>query len=108
MRRRLIRAQNLAGPCPLVTTDDEAPTAARMPAEQRLPALLVLDTDGLPHAVIPGSQLIRELVPPMRSKSRCSLPSSTSDAMQRPRSASAASPLRNDPDVPLLAARRRP
>ncbi|WP_432076206.1 CBS domain-containing protein, partial [Streptomyces wuyuanensis] len=33
-------------------------------AEQRLPALLVLDTDGLPHAVVPGSQLVRELVPP--------------------------------------------
>ncbi|MFD8192419.1 CBS domain-containing protein [Streptomyces wuyuanensis] len=38
-----------------MTTDDDALVAAGMPAEQRLPALLALDTDGLPHAVIPGS-----------------------------------------------------
>ncbi|MEU4132234.1 hypothetical protein [Streptomyces wuyuanensis] len=38
-----------------MTTDDDALVAAGMPAEQRLPALLALDTDGLPQAVIPGS-----------------------------------------------------
>lgn len=48
-------AQDLAEPCPFVTTDDDALVAAGMPAEQRLPALLALDTDGLPQAVIPGS-----------------------------------------------------
>lgn len=57
-----MRAQDLAEPCPFVTTDDDALVAARTLTEQRLPALLVLDTDGLPHAVIPGSQLIRERV----------------------------------------------
>jgi hypothetical protein len=58
-----MRARDLAEPFPFVTTDDDAIDAARMPAEQSLPALLVLDTDGQPHAIVPGSQLIRQLLP---------------------------------------------
>ncbi|MEU2287511.1 hypothetical protein ABZ614_37335 [Streptomyces sp. NPDC013178] len=53
-----MRARDLAEPYPFVTTDDDAVDAARMLAEQSLPALLVLDSDGQPHAIVPGSQLI--------------------------------------------------
>ncbi|WP_426570096.1 hypothetical protein [Streptomyces canus] len=58
-----MRARDLAEPHPFVTTDDDAIDAARMLAEQSLPALLVLDTDNQPYAVVPGSQLIRQLIP---------------------------------------------
>uniref|UniRef100_A0AAU2JYR5 CBS domain-containing protein n=1 Tax=Streptomyces sp. NBC_00049 TaxID=2903617 RepID=A0AAU2JYR5_9ACTN len=56
-------ARDLAEPYPHVTTDDQAVDAVRLVAEQSLPALLVLDTDGTPYAVVPGSQLVRQLVP---------------------------------------------
>ncbi|MFI5980562.1 CBS domain-containing protein [Streptomyces sp. NPDC051555] len=56
-------ARDLAEPYPHVTTDDPAVDAVRLLAEQNLPALLVLDTDGVPYAVVPGSQLVRQLVP---------------------------------------------
>ena len=58
-----MRAQDLAEPYPFVTTDNDAIDAARMLAEQSLPALLVLDSDGQPYAIVPGSQLIRQLLP---------------------------------------------
>jgi CBS domain-containing protein len=58
-----MHAHDLAEPYPSVSTDDEAMVAARMLFEQRLPALLVLDPDGQPYAIVPGSQLIRQLVP---------------------------------------------
>ncbi|MCM1971291.1 MULTISPECIES: CBS domain-containing protein [unclassified Streptomyces] len=56
-------ARDLAEPYPHVTTDDTAVDAVRLLAEQNLPALLVLDADGTPYAVVPGSQLVRQLVP---------------------------------------------
>ncbi|MFC9083313.1 CBS domain-containing protein [Streptomyces sp. NPDC057062] len=58
-----MRARDLAEPHPFVTTDDDAIDAARMLAEQSPSALLVLDTDNQPYAVVPGSQLIRQLIP---------------------------------------------
>ncbi|MDG9700818.1 CBS domain-containing protein [Streptomyces sp. DH37] len=58
-----MRARNLAEPYPFVSTDDSAVEAARLLAERSLPALLVLDADGLPNAVVPGSQLIRQILP---------------------------------------------
>lgn len=58
-----MRARNLAEPYPFVTTDDDAIDAARMLTEQSLPALLVLDADGQPYSIVPGSQLIRQLLP---------------------------------------------
>lgn len=58
-----MRARDLAEPYPFVTTDDDATSAARMLAEQSLAALLVLDSDGQPYAIVPGSQLIRQLIP---------------------------------------------
>jgi CBS domain-containing protein len=58
-----VRARDLAEAYPFVTTDDAAMDAARMLAERSLPALLVLDADGHPYAIVPGSQLVRQLVP---------------------------------------------
>ncbi|MGW5398058.1 CBS domain-containing protein [Streptomyces sp. NPDC003952] len=56
-------ARDLAEPYPHVTTDDPAIDAVRLLAEKDLAALLVLDADGVPYAVVPGSQLVRQLVP---------------------------------------------
>lgn len=56
-------ARDLAEPYPHVRTDDQAVDAVRLLAEHDLAALLVLDADGTPYAVVPGSQLVRQLVP---------------------------------------------
>ncbi|WP_371640262.1 CBS domain-containing protein [Streptomyces virginiae] len=56
-------ARDLAEPYPHVTTDHQAVNAVRLLAEHDLAALLVLDRDGTPYAVVPGSQLVRQLVP---------------------------------------------
>jgi CBS domain-containing protein len=56
-------ARELARPFPSVTLDSDALEAARILAHQRLPGLIVLDDDGLPHTVLPGSQVLRFLVP---------------------------------------------
>ncbi|WP_371591711.1 CBS domain-containing protein [Streptomyces virginiae] len=56
-------ARDLAEPYPHVTTDDQAVDAVRLLAEHDLAALLVLERDGTPYAVVPGSQLVRQLVP---------------------------------------------
>ncbi|MGW7437103.1 CBS domain-containing protein [Streptomyces sp. NPDC054849] len=58
-----MRARELAEPYPFLTTDDDALVAARMLAEKSLPALLVLDSDGHPYAVVPGSQVLRQALP---------------------------------------------
>lgn len=56
-------ARDLAEPYPHVTTDDRAVDAVRLVAEHNLAALLVLESDGAPYAVVPGSQLVRQLLP---------------------------------------------
>jgi hypothetical protein len=56
-------AYDLAEPYPSVSTDDDAITAARLFVDRRLPALLVLDADHRPYAVVPGSQLLKIAVP---------------------------------------------
>lgn len=56
-------ARDLAQPYPFVTTDVPAIDAARILADQGLPALLVLDSNGQPYAIVPGSQMVRQLVP---------------------------------------------
>ncbi|WP_329377117.1 hypothetical protein OG625_06245 [Streptomyces sp. NBC_01351] len=58
-----MRARDLAEPYPFVTMDDDAMDAARMLAQHSLPALLVLDSDGQPYAIVPGPQLIRQVLP---------------------------------------------
>lgn len=56
-------ARNLAQEFPTVGLDDEALDAARILASRRLPGLIVIDQDGLPYTVLPGSQVLRFVVP---------------------------------------------
>jgi hypothetical protein len=56
-------AHEIAEPYPYVFTDDDAADAALLLAEHKLPALLVVDRDDQPYAVVPGSQLVGRLVP---------------------------------------------
>ncbi|MCZ4103446.1 CBS domain-containing protein [Streptomyces sp. So13.3] len=58
-----MRARDLAEPYPSVGVGDDALAAARLLAEERLPAVLVLDSNGMPGAILPASQLVRLLVP---------------------------------------------
>ena len=58
-----MRARDLARPFPIVTLDTDAMEAARTMAAQRLPGLIVTDADGRPHTVLPGSQVLRFLIP---------------------------------------------
>ena len=56
-------AAELAEPYPTMSTDDDATDAARLLAAHKLPALLVVDPDGRPYAIVAGSQLVGQLVP---------------------------------------------
>ncbi|MFJ3966345.1 hypothetical protein [Streptomyces sp. NPDC090036] len=56
-------ARDLAMPYPSVATDESANAAIRLLTEHSLPALLVVDGHGMPYAVVPVSQLVRQLVP---------------------------------------------
>ncbi|AWN30675.1 CBS domain-containing protein [Streptomyces sp. NEAU-S7GS2] len=58
-----MHARDLAEPYPAISTDDDAVDAARLLAQHKLPALLVVDSDQRPYAIVPGSQLIKQLVP---------------------------------------------
>jgi CBS domain-containing protein len=58
-----VRARDLARPFPVVTLDSDAMEAARTMAAERLPGLIVTDADGRPHTVLPGSQVLRFLIP---------------------------------------------
>jgi CBS domain-containing protein len=58
-----MRARELAAPFPVVALDSDALRAARLMADQRLPGLIVTDERGLPHTILPGSQLLRFVLP---------------------------------------------
>ncbi|WP_428951134.1 CBS domain-containing protein [Streptomyces sp. cg35] len=58
-----MRARDLAIPYQTVDVNTDATAAARLMAEQQLPGLLVLGTDGSPTAILPASQLVKALVP---------------------------------------------
>ncbi|MXM63909.1 CBS domain-containing protein [Streptomyces sp. HUCO-GS316] len=58
-----MRACDLAGPYPTVSTDDDARDAAFLLVQERLPALLVLDRDDYPYAVVPSARVIGALLP---------------------------------------------
>lgn len=58
-----MRARDLAVEYESVGIDSDALDAARLMAEQRLPALLVLDERGEPKAILPASQMVKILVP---------------------------------------------
>lgn len=58
-----MRARDLAVDYPTVTPDSSAVEAARLLARHRLPGLIVLDDERRPQAVLPGSQLLRFVIP---------------------------------------------
>ncbi|MGQ4383486.1 CBS domain-containing protein [Streptomyces sp. SAS_270] len=58
-----MRARDLAVEYETVGAGTDAMAAARLMAEHRLPALLVVDGDGTPKAILPASQMIKILVP---------------------------------------------
>jgi CBS domain-containing protein len=59
-----MRARDLVSEFPTVTLDTPALEAARLLAEQDLPGLIVVDQDGRPHSILPGTQVLRLAVPP--------------------------------------------
>jgi CBS domain-containing protein len=56
-------ARDLAQEFPTVTLDTDALDAASILAEQRLPGLIVVDENARPYTVLPGSQVLRFIVP---------------------------------------------
>ncbi|WP_435879581.1 CBS domain-containing protein [Streptomyces prunicolor] len=58
-----VRARDLAVEYETVGLDSDAMDAARLMAEHRLPALLVVDERGTPKAILPASQMVKILVP---------------------------------------------
>jgi CBS domain-containing protein len=58
-----VLARELAQPYPFVTADSDALDAVRLVVREQLPALLVVDADEHPYAILPGSQVVGTLVP---------------------------------------------
>ncbi|GGS62554.1 CBS domain-containing protein [Nonomuraea spiralis] len=58
-----MRARDLMTDFPTVTLDTSALDAARLLAERDLPGLIVIDGDGRPHSILPGTQVLRLAVP---------------------------------------------
>ena len=56
-------ARDLAVPYPSIGMDDDALDAARMMAEQRLPGIVVCEPSGRPTRILPGSQVLRFVIP---------------------------------------------
>jgi len=56
-------AKALAAPYPTVRMDTSAREAAQLLAERHLPGLIVVDEHDHPVAILPGSQVLRLLVP---------------------------------------------
>lgn len=59
-----MRAHELADEFPTVKESDSALDAARTMAEAGRPGLVVLDDEGRPRTVLPGSQVLRFVIPP--------------------------------------------
>jgi CBS domain-containing protein len=58
-----MRAREIVEDFPVVGLDDDAFEAARLLAARRLPGLIVTDAQGRPHTVLPGSQVLRFIIP---------------------------------------------
>jgi CBS domain-containing protein len=58
-----MRAGDLAAEFPVVTLDTPAIEAARLLAGQDLPGLIVVDDQGRPLTILPGTQVLRMAVP---------------------------------------------
>lgn len=50
-------------PFPAVGLDDDALAAARLMADRKLPGIVVCHGDGSPHTILPGSQVLRFVIP---------------------------------------------
>jgi predicted transcriptional regulator len=59
-----MRARELAEPFPTIAVDADAMKAAQEMAHERLPGLIVCNVDGMPYTILPGSQVLRFLIPP--------------------------------------------
>jgi CBS domain-containing protein len=62
-RLPVMRARDLAEDYPLVRLSDDALEAARLIARRRLPGVVVVDADRHAVTVLPGSQVLRFVVP---------------------------------------------
>jgi CBS domain-containing protein len=58
-----VRARELAQPFPVVHLDTDALEATRLLVDRALPGLVVVDRDGLPLFILPGSQVLRFALP---------------------------------------------
>jgi CBS domain-containing protein len=58
-----VRARELAEPFPVVHLDTDALEATRLLVDRALPGLVVVDSDGLPLFILPGSQVLRFALP---------------------------------------------
>ncbi len=58
-----MQAHELATPYPTVTLETPALDAARLLTEHARPALIVVDDNSHPVAILPGSQVLRMLMP---------------------------------------------
>jgi CBS domain-containing protein len=58
-----MRARDLLTAFPTVTLDTPVIDAARLLADHDLPGLIVVDDDGLPFSILPGTQVLRLAVP---------------------------------------------
>lgn len=56
-------ARTLAEPFPTVTPETDAMEAAQVMAGQRLAGLIVCGEDGRPYTILPGSEVLRFLIP---------------------------------------------
>jgi CBS domain-containing protein len=58
-----VRARALAQPFPVVHLDTDALEATRLLVDRALPGLVVVDHEGLPLFILPGSQVLRFALP---------------------------------------------
>jgi predicted transcriptional regulator len=58
-----VRAVDLAVPYPSIGMEDDAIDAVRLMAEEHLPGIVVCEPDGRPSRILPGSQVLRFVIP---------------------------------------------
>ena len=56
-------ARDLAVPYPSIGMEDDALDAVRLMADERLPGIVVCEPDGRPTRILPGSQVLRFVIP---------------------------------------------
>ncbi|MFY9913215.1 MAG: CBS domain-containing protein [Nocardioidaceae bacterium] len=58
-----MRARDIAEDYPTIALDDDALVAAQTMAAARRPGLIVLGEDGRPYTILPGSQVLKFIIP---------------------------------------------